>query len=653
MLEAHSLLYLVIKRLFVVCADTHSDAGWICTDPKYCDMLARAVLEESDWASLKLLLSDLKFVWKLLHVQGCAHVFSLLSRSLLAMQHDNMQRSHVQDFADFLIKHMQLLAKDASMLFQIASTTKKAGVKLAYEVQISKCRSMIASWKKRILKNLSAGNRWRSRERRRSVFSSLENHKLLFGTSALLDVRTRILDLHKSGLYESFESELQEDVDLIYRIVNYRIHSNKSIMKHRGIQSFEAENRELLLLDSSAFCLQDSQNFLKFVSLWTEADSNEFLTFDMAIPEAIFRDDKKRRMFFKDVCCQVSEVGLIQTPLVDLVFQQESHLAEAEHGVQGRAIISILEQVTILEVTVLRANNLPVSDKLSKSTRCIGLQLKNSPLMKKDQLGILAQEAAEHVHVAEFHSLDFKKLSDPHYDRRFDLLIYDDKQELHLTCYDEDKSGPKALLGEVTLRVEEIVSECREMEHETVSASFLLNKPGTYRVIHHELLDDPSQVGYAQVFLSFRVSSLQSHVQPEKAAREALSHIRSGTSRLRLGYSLMGHASDLSSSWQSIEIHLLCNRQEMLAERLLLERFVFPSLAVRCLSRRVIFRSSEVRGNEAIKSVNLEDSATVSKILLCLLGEKLDEPCEADSDESAQDMDEAPARSLERHIQGD
>ena len=173
-----------------------------------------------------------------------------------------------------------------------------------------------------------------------------------------------------------------------------------------------------------------------------------------------------------------------------------------------------------------------------------------------------------------------------------------------MLCHDK---GVKSVLGEIVVPVEDVLAECHSKHDEKFSCTYEICKVGTKKPVTWKSsgMDGNPMLRKATLDLQFRFSTKQSQrkVMPSKMLETVVSQIRDEESSLIQTSFILGPSfQDVDGSWDTVDIYLSSNLDDMHAEREFLNRYVFPALAIKCLDLRLRLQwkdlsSSMVHGN--------------------------------------------------------
>jgi hypothetical protein len=177
----------------------------------------------------------------------------------------------------------------------------------------------------------------------------------------------------------------------------------------------------------------------------------------------------------------------------------------------------------------------------------------------------------------------------PKFDESFLVLVYDTAHDLLITAFD---SGIGNVIGEVCLKITDVLGMCNENKGDAITKILTLNKSGTLKpLIWKGGVEGGGGAYTAKVEISFKAFSYnpsKEHKTPAMMAHDLFLQATDPQSRLRQTSAVTGPTfQDSDGAWDQIDIYLSSVYDEFHAERTFLSKYVLPALAMKCLGMRV------------------------------------------------------------------
>ena len=422
------------------------------------------------------------------------------------------------------------------------------------------------------------------------------------------------------------------------------IQTLKACLRELGLDAFVNITGAILGLERQDSVVAESKQphkFLEFASLWSEMDY-AYANLSIYLPPRAYNDKKKMDDLENMLCQQVAASARVEPQLVDLI-AIACDPDEEKTGMHGKALIKLMGHATGLEVTVLAGKYWPCADALGTARPVVGVELRPGRLKGQTSKGApakgrLARKMQELWQYTAVRPGKMDMVNPKFEDEKFELMIYAPDQNLLVTAYEHDK-GIQTVIGEVTLKVDAIVSECRKFPDLQFSRSYglvkNLVKPVFYKV------NNKVSTRQSEVLLQFRTFTLATKLAASKMAESVMKETSRPDSDLCTGCIVTGPAfQDERASWETLRIYVCSDYFEMQPEREYLERYVFPALACQCQTLKLHFQWIDLSayGREGtrddimkrihaikqskIRSYDMKGRLKESRLVLCLVGEK-------------------------------
>jgi hypothetical protein len=412
----------------------------------------------------------------------------------------------------------------------------------------------------------------------------------------LCDALERVHSIQHCGLADCFSDATRNSMlDLLHRLVQ-NIQNLKATLRELGLEAFQHVTATMLSLDARASegaGSDDPHKFMEFAGLWSEG-AVAYANLNIFVPPRTWNNEDRREDLEDALCKQVAAAAGLDVHLVDLVSICGDD-AEAATGVHGKALLKLMGHTTGLEVTVVRGKYWPGTDSMSNANLVVGVKLcagrrrKEAPHTTRDSVLRLARIMQAKHQFTTSRAGEINPVN-PKFAEAFPLMIYVDNQIVVVTAYEQDKSA-KSPIGEVMLKVDDILSECRRSPGLEFERSYGLVKPVTHKPIFYKNNQDESRLRQSEIVLKFRSFCHTTQQATPKLAEAVMREASDRNSPLRTGCIVTGPAfHDEGSSWETIRIYVISDYYDMQAERAFLERFVFPALTVRCQALKLHFK---------------------------------------------------------------
>ena len=470
-------------------------------------------------------------------------------------------------------------------------------------------------------------------------------HKL-YHCMELIEAKARLHFNQHSGLSECFsESTRRKMLDLLHQLAQ-EIQTHKACLRELGLEAFVNITGALLGLERQSSAVADGQGphkFLEFASLWSQMDY-AYANLSIYLPPRAYSDKKKMDDLEHMLSQQVAASAHIEPQLVDLL-AIACDPAEEKTGMHGKAVIRLLGHATGLEVTVLAGKYWPCADASNTATPVVGVKLGVGRRKSKESKGALVKGrlARKMLELQQFTAVrpGKKNMVNPKFENeKIELMIYAPDQMLVVTAYEHDK-GIQTGIGEVSLKVDEIVSECRKSPGLQFSRSYGLEKNLGKPVFYKVNREDKSANRQSEIILEFRAFTCATKLATAKMAESVMKEANKPDSALCAGCIVTGPAfQDEGAAWETLRIYVCSDYFEMQPEREYLERYVFPALAHQCQTLKLHFKWIDMSAygrdgtrddimkrihainQSKIRSYDAKGALKESHLVLCLVGEK-------------------------------
>ena len=152
-------------------------------------------------------------------------------------------------------------------------------------------------------------------------------------------------------------------------------------------------------------------------------------------------------------------------------------------------------------------------------------------------------------------------------------------------------SGLNTTIGEVRLKVREILQSCAKKEDDGFSQTYILNRPGTKRPLTWTSgIQEDGAVNTAKIQLSFKAFTYfpPNQATPLMMVSKLMAQALDPTSRLLQTSNVLGPTfREVQGAWDELTIYLSSVYDEFHAERMFLTKYVLPALAKKCSNLRI------------------------------------------------------------------
>jgi hypothetical protein len=469
----------------------------------------------------------------------------------------------------------------------------------------------------------------------------------------LLEARIRLHFNQHSGLSDCFSGAMrQKMLDLLHQL-SQKIGILKAGLRELGLEAFGNITGSMLGLEKQHSKVVDGKEphkFLEFANLWGEMDYS-YANVSIFLPPRVYSDKKGMDDLVIMLRQQLASTARVEPQLVDLV-SIACDPSEEKTGMQGKALIKFMGHATGLEVTILAGKYWPCADSSNTAAAVVGVKLgpgrrinakgiKNaSKASRVADLGHLARKMQESQQLTGVRAGYMNMVNPKFDDERFKLMIYVPDQVLLVTAYEDDK-GLHTVLGEVFLKVDDIVSECRLCPGLQFSRTYGLVKNLGKPVFYQESKEGINKVRQSEIVLQFKVFTLATKQATSKMAESVMKEASKHDSALRAGCIVTGPAFlDEGASWETLRIYVCSDYFEMRPEREYLGKYVFPALACQCLTLKLHFQWIDLSAygrdgtrddiakrihaihQSTIRGYDMKGRLKESHLVLCLVGEK-------------------------------
>lgn len=479
-----------------------------------------------------------------------------------------------------------------------------------------------------------------------SVHLTSADRAKLYRCIHLCDALERLHSIQHCGLAGCFSEQTRQSMlDLLHMLVQ-NIQTLKASLRELGLEAFEHVTSTMLSLDAKASSGpggDDPHKFMEFAGLWSEMEV-AYANVSVFIPPRVWGNEAKMEDLEDALCRQVAAAADLDVRLVDLI-SISGDAAEQKTGIHGKALLKLMGHTTGLEVTVVSGKYWPGADSMSQANLAVGIKLGQGRRKKggKDSTAKVPRLALKMQQTQQFTTSrpgEINPVNPKFINEVFPLMIYAPNQMLVVTAYEQDKTT-KSPIGEVMLRVDDLLSDCRQSPMLEFERSYGLVKGVSSKPVFFKNNQDMSKMRQSEIVLRFRNFTHTTRQATSKVAESVMKEACDSFSPLRAGCIVTAPAfHDEGGSWETIRIYVVSDYHEMQAERGFLERFVFPALTCKCQTLKLHFkwidlsdyakpgsRDDVVKRIHAIHQSRIRDydergQLSESHLVLCLLGEK-------------------------------
>jgi len=467
----------------------------------------------------------------------------------------------------------------------------------------------------------------------------------------LLDAKQRVRSIQSSGISDCMSPVYRQKILDVANMLVHQIQTLKANLHEIGLEAFSDETAKMLSLEvrgSSRTTTEsdgdDPHKFIEFASIWSETHC-AYANMSIYIPPKIWNDEQKRNELEDTLCRQAASTANSNVDLVDLVSVKCDAL-EAKKGMQGKALLKFLEHTTGLEVSIVGGRFWPGTDSIGASNIVVGVQLGAVKRRCKQSNPPSSHLARRLQAVQQFTSTKPGEIDPVHpkfVNEVFKIMIYVPDQTLTITAYEQDKqdTSVRSPIGEITVKVDDILSECCQSDGLSFQRSYGLVHAVSLKPVFFKSEQAQTKGRQSEIAVKFKFFTHMAKHATSKMAEVLTKEASNPYSTLRGGCIVTGPAfHDQGSSWETVHIYVCSNYFEMQPEREFLERFVFPALACKCQTLKLHFkwidlsdygqpgsRDDVVKRIHAIRqskirSYDQNGNPADSHLVLCLLGEQ-------------------------------
>jgi len=136
--EMFGLIHTVQKSILIAAADPMGDCSWSLPYPKTYEVLPELLAHAGDWASFKLVMTDLMFLWRKLQGGDQLSLLHLYEQGSLALFAQGVRSERLEAFSDFFFHHLRNLSADPNRLFAVANASRNEYVIAGLNTLLSK-----------------------------------------------------------------------------------------------------------------------------------------------------------------------------------------------------------------------------------------------------------------------------------------------------------------------------------------------------------------------------------------------------------------------------------------------------------------------------------------------------------------------------------
>jgi len=152
-------------------------------------------------------------------------------------------------------------------------------------------------------------------------------------------------------------------------------------------------------------------------------------------------------------------------------------------------------------------------------------------------------------------------------------------------------SGLNTTIGELRLKVSELLQTCAKKKDDGFSQTYILNRPGTKKPLTWTSgIQGDGAVNTAKIQLNFKAFTYfpPNQATPLMMVSKLMAQALDPTSRLLQASNVLGPTfREIRGAWDELTIYLSSVYDEFHAERMFLTKYVLPALAKQCSSLRI------------------------------------------------------------------
>jgi len=413
----------------------------------------------------------------------------------------------------------------------------------------------------------------------------LDQTLLLFG--ALQKAKA----MQRCGLVGSLSEEAKSQFAVLFRRLGQQLESNRGLMREQ-YSAYQDMMVSCLPADSYPD-RKATHKFLELAGIWTDVESGAWLSLTVWDGRGEWGTEIQ-----KSICQQVAEAACVDVQLVDLI----SIARDPRQQSQGNALLRLMAHMPGLEVEILSGNFWPILHDMCeltvgvkvaslRSREGVGSTGSTGSNDKITEVNFQANHARSVQHMTQAKAAPGETDSaNPRFqNEKFELLLYQPRQCVVITAYSLF-NGIRSIVGEFTVALDDMLSECRRSVDLCISRSFPMFNPSTHKPVYNQKHADTSRLKQAEMRVSFRFFAKTALRSPQEMVKRVCKQAIAPVSSLRAGCIITGLPFPLSTSWDTITLYIASNDIDMRNEREFLRTFVLPSIQLKCLSLNIQFR---------------------------------------------------------------
>ena len=426
---------------------------------------------------------------------------------------------------------------------------------------------------------------------------SSEEHLRFDQTLRLFCALQKAQSMQQCGLVGSLSADDMGQFAKLVAALVQRLELNRGLMR----ETYSAYQNLLVSSLYSVDCpdRKAAHKFLELACIWTDVDSGAFVDFSIYVPPKVWTSRQDRFDLQRELCKQVAQAAGVDALLVDIVsIALDSN--EKQHGMEGNALVRLMAKAPGLELTILSGTFWPASDgekcEVTVGVRLVSLKGKEvSASAGSDDDGtninFQANQARQVQHIGKAKTTpgEIDPVNPRFENETFELLLYAPRHRLIVTVYSL-ANGIRSIVGEFTVKADEMLSECRRSADLRISRSYGLFHPNSLKPVYYKKHADKSRLKQAEVQVSFRFFTRNALHSPQEMVKRVCKQATVPQSSIRAGGIITGLSFPLTASWETITLYIVSNAIEMKQEREFLQGFVFPALQYKCQALNVHFR---------------------------------------------------------------
>ena len=650
-------IYTVKKEILTTAADPMGDCSWTLPFPKTYEVLPDLAAKAGDWDAFKSVMTDLLFLWRKVQGGNPLTLLQIYEEAGLTLFAKGLRSERLEDFRNFFFHHLRHLAANPNLMFGYAAVSQNRYVKQSLNQLLQKAEHFVQEVRAKVnaanqVSGLTAEN-LSPRRKDKSVVSLTRGQKAVLHDKCmeLLAAQNWLHAIQQNGLLECMSQAKRDTVYHLSHELIQKVQFMKALLREMGVESFHEVTERFLKIHRAGpgAAGEDQFRFGEFVNLWSENDS-AFASLSVYIPPKVYSNAQKMKEFEETLCRQVATAAKVDADLVDLV-SLACDPAQEKSGMNAKALLKLMGHVTGLEVTVVGGKYWPGGDSMSKANLVVGVKLVSGKQRGKEgkpspSIGYLARKLQAIQQFTASRAGEINPVNPKFIDEVFQVLIYAKNQNLVITAYEQDK-GTRSPIGEFTLKVDDVLRECRNSAGMEFQRSYGMVKSASLKPVYYRNQGNDQDANtnrvmrQSEIVVKLKYFTHPAKHAPHKMAEYVMKDAERSSSTLRQGLIVEGPAfHDLGNSWETVTIYVCSDYHEMRSERAFLERFVFPALACRCQELKVHFKWVDLSDygqpgtrDDVAKRIHAIQQATIrgydqtgqmtkNTLFLSLLGEK-------------------------------